>query len=111
MSAMQTTSRSSLVLLLSIPQSLHLLARFKQRFQRPLRLDLAVFQHDDVICSLKYASPVRDDQAGALLNGEDALPECLFRHHVERAGKVVEDKQIGVASQHARCGGAPRLPA
>ncbi len=54
---------------------------------------------------------MRDDQGGHAGLLEETVPQQALRLHVERAGEVVEHKQLRPARQHPRGGGPLRLPA
>ncbi|MBN1976471.1 MAG: hypothetical protein JW918_03635, partial [Anaerolineae bacterium] len=57
---------------ITTPDVLHLLARFQKRVPRPLRLNPAILEHDDVICAAQRRTAVRDHQTGGTATGERA---------------------------------------
>jgi hypothetical protein len=60
----------------------------------------------------KHWAAVRDHQAGGLaLALSSRSHSSRFGLHVQRAGQVVEDQQLGLADEHARRCGALRLAA
>src|SRR2546430_17185439 len=78
------------------PEPLHLLTALEQLFQRPLRVDAAVLQHEDVVGAAQHGAAMGDDQASGVRAGEDALPERALRVDIQRAGQVVADQQLGI---------------
>ena len=61
---------------------------------------LPLVEHDDLVAVADRAQPVRDDQAGAAA-GAQALVDLALDERVERARRLVEDEQRGVAGERA----------
>jgi hypothetical protein len=60
------------------PQFAHLFGDNKQVVEGALRIDLSVFEDDDMVGPAKYRSSMGDDEIGLLTVREKSFPKCAF---------------------------------